>query len=224
MAWILLWLRKTSVMRAIKFPRLLIVWPVAVLFLLFGFGNANAQFYDDEPVRDVRRVEFELGSGYSFAANKCGFDKNKAGYNLLFELRYNLGKVPVDVGLHASYFEMAREVIGTQPGSTAYSNKFNSFTFLAVSNYNFWRGKTASIYAGAGIGVTTVESTEEYIYETWPLHGVEFDSPKFCFMPRVGVELFNHFRITAAYKMQGKIHSNFNLTFGFVLGGGKIRH
>lgn len=43
----------------------------------------------------------------------------------------------------------------------------------------------------------------------------------FCFMPRVGVELFHHLRITLDYKLQEKANRHVGISLGVVFGGGR---
>ena len=79
---------------------------------------------------------------------------------------------------------------------------------MAVSDYNFRRGRGASCFIGLGVGVTS--------YYRWDAH-------KFSIMPRVGVEFFNFLRMTAAYQMGMGSKQNLNVTLGLVIGGYRKR-
>jgi hypothetical protein len=78
-------------------------------------------------------------------------------------------------------------------------------TFLVVSDYNFRRGRKVSYFVGAGVGTT--------IYD-----GV---TAKLCLMPRVGMEIFNRMRLTAAYMVGPNAKNTLNLAVGIAIGGGR---
>lgn len=166
------------------------------LFPLLGFAQQQEV--------EVQRIEWSMNFGASLFKDKF-FDASapRDGYVLDTELRYNLRQVPVDVGLMLNYDMRIMD-------DYAYDRVdwYDSNTFMAVSDYNFRRGRGASCFIGLGVGVTS--------YYRWDAH-------KFSIMPRVGVEFFNFLRMTAAYQMGMGSKQNLNVTLGLVIGGYRKR-
>ena len=177
------------------------------IFALFSPINSSAQSWLKN--RTVGAVEVELGVGLATAANNIShFGKTRAGVDVNAEVRYNFSKVPVDLGL---YFSLCTFKRGVQIGDTAKSYNFDSQNLLVTSDYNLFQGRLASLFVGAGAGVAwsslTMDSSR---------YGFNF-----CVMPRVGVELSQHIRITAAYKFYEKANNHLVISLGYAFGGGK---
>ena len=87
---------------------------ILALALLCAF-QSNAQSTPSAKRSDceVRRFEGEIGVGINFGADKLNFNSNRIGATFFAEGRYNLQRLPIDVGLQiaGSIFEMQ-----TMPG------------------------------------------------------------------------------------------------------------
>lgn len=146
---------------------------------------------------EVRRVEASFSVGASLFEDRFyGSSASNDGYTFDTELRYNLRRVPMDVG-----------IISSSDMRTLADDDliwWDDLSLLAVTDYNFRRGRRISYFVGAGAGVT--------IYNE--------DVTKLCLMPRVGVEFFNRLRLTTAYKVGPEAKNNLNITLGIVVGGG----
>lgn len=149
---------------------------------------------------EVRRVEGSISLGASFFEDS--FYESTAGEIGLLssvELRYNLRNVPMDVGVMS--------MMDIRGGDCELCNGSweGDLSFLAVTDYNFHRGRKVSYFAGVGVGATFYNA----------------DTTKLCFMPRVGMEFFNHLRLTMAYMAGPNAKNTLNLTLGVAIGGGR---
>ena len=167
------------------------------LFVLFAL-LPMCSFAQEEV--EVRRVEGSISLGASFFEDS--FYESTAGEIGLLssvELRYNLRSVPMDVGIMS--------VVDIRGGDCELCNGSweNNLSFLAVTDYNFRRGKRVSYFAGVGVGATFYNA----------------DTTKLCFMPRVGMEFFNHLRLTMAYMAGPNAKNTLNLTLGVAIGGSR---
>ncbi len=200
-----------------------------ILFCLLS-GVLRAQ------TEDVRRFEVELGLGIAASPEKLNFDNAESGYIFFAEARYNFADVPVNIGLHWSTQLIGRELEGYyKPDPTGWCMvNYNTNAIMVVSDYTFRRGKRISFFAGAGVGIANYRTQSELLIKD----GYSFGSDDFnieehsyrvpyseytgiCFMPRVGVEFFNHLRLTADYKIGKKGYNHFDFTLGVVIGGGR---
>ena len=149
---------------------------------------------------EVRRVEGSISLGASFFEDS--FYESTAGEIGLLssvELRYNLRSVPMDVGV------MSMQDIRGGDCELCNGSWENNLSFLAVTDYNFRRGKRVSYFAGVGVGAAFYNA----------------DTTKLCFMPRVGMEFFNRMRLTMAYMVGPNAKNTLNLTLGVAIGGGR---
>lgn len=149
---------------------------------------------------EVRRVEGSISLGASFFEDS--FYESTAGEIGLLssvELRYNFRSVPMDVGIMS--------MLDIRGGDCELCNGSweNNLSFLAVADYNFRRGKRVSYFAGVGVGATFYDA----------------NTTKLSFMPRVGMEFFNHLRLTMAYMTGPNAKNTLNLTLGVAIGGGR---
>ena len=168
-----------------------------LLFSVVGIASVVAQ-----PI-EVRRVEGEIGAGMVLGLWGLDYEHCTPGPKINLELRYNLPKVPVDVGLHISPYAVCRNRTIDQHKDKD-SNR--ALDLMVVSDYNFRRGQKVSFFAGAGLGVTAQSSPRILTL--------------LSAMPRVGVEFSNHLRLTAAFSFSQREVSHFSLSVGGVFGGG----
>ena len=185
----------------------------AVIAIMF-IGSVSAQSIN------IGKVEGEIGVGGAFPTSKLNLDKNTPGAKLFGEVRYNFEKAPGDLGLHLSGTIFHREA-----ESVAQRLKSKSYTVMAVSNYNFWRGTKASLFLGAGLGYARLDMTAPVSFDnSQPNYGgfhTGDAANRVCFMPRVGVEFFNHLRLSLSYTLVEKAHNHISVGISGVIGGGK---
>lgn len=187
---------------------------LAILVLTLSFTNAFAQKVE------VRRFEGEIGVGLINGVNKLALDGCDAGPRLYAELRYNLHALPINVGLQFSsaYFHRDAE-------SQADRLQTKSCNIMAVADYNIFRGRKISFFAGAGVGCGILNLTAPITItrpdERWSGYTSGEGKAKFSVMPRLGVEFFNHLRLTLFYTGEEKANNHYGLSIGGVFGGGK---
>ena len=181
--------------------------------------QANAQT-NQSPVaeRKVGCIEGEIGGGITFGADKLNFDKNKFGATFYAEGRYNIQRVPLDVGVQVGGTIFHRESVN------AGQLKFKTWNVMAVTDYNLRRHKKISFFAGVGLGYASLDNSAPITFDdsqpNWGGFSTGTKTGSFCFMPRIGIELLHHLRVTFDYKLQEKANRHFGLTFGVVFGGG----
>ena len=165
----------------------------------------------------VRALELEIGVGAITAAKKLDFDKNKVGYNLLAEVRYNLKRLPLDVGVR-----LDGDMFNRQMTIDKNMFKFRSFNALLVFDLNINRKGIFSPFIGLGIGggVTSNQAMTIKDVANQPIKET-VNGAAFCCTPRVGVELFHRARVTLYYKHHKRANSHYGLSAGFVIGGGR---
>lgn len=180
---------------------------VCLAILATSHIGVSAQSYLSN--RTVGAVEVELSVALATAANRVPeFGRCRQGVEVAAEVRYNFAKAPVDVGLNFSLCSFSRKN-GTQENPKIYN--FDSQSLLITADYNFFQGRRASLFVGGGAGVAWCGRLAD-----GSRHGV---AP--CVMPRVGVELSEHVRISLGYKFTERANSHLQLGLGFAFGGGK---
>lgn len=179
---------------------------------LLCFLQGKAQDYK------VGRIEGEVGAGFTFGADKLNFDKNRIGATFYAEGRYNLRQFPIDVGIQVAGSIFYRE------SNHAGDLKFKTWNVLAVSDYNVVLGRKVSFFAGIGLGYASLGNSAPITFDdsqtNWAGFSTGDKTGSFCFMPRVGIELFHHLRLTFDYRLQEKANRHFGISLGVVFGGG----
>ncbi len=185
----------------------------AVCFLFVGlFPQLQAQ-----NKTDFKAFEFEIGGGITCGSNH-GALKVCPGCNIYMEARTNLKNTPWDLG-----FQLGLGYLNRKDENKISYYVSNKFSMLAFVDYNFRYWDKVAPFAGIGLGRT------ELIYNTpgaidndgKPSIYKQIFSPV-VMNPRIGVELFNHLRITAEYKIHFHNRCNwFALNVGVAFGGGK---
>jgi opacity protein-like surface antigen len=195
-----------------------------LLILLLGLTALTVAAQEDEqPSGNGWRWSLEMGANWDFLQDELPqFDRNKQGWGLYFETRYRIGQTPFDVGLYGSlsnvpritHTEICAEIqdengkpIGTLNGYSEGEIKFASWNLMATFDYNHRFGRHCEVFAGAGLGIC-----KYYEGRNWELLSADWysisddphDGISLSLMPRVGVLLFNHLRLTAGYKIQEK--------------------
>lgn len=194
---------------------------LALIFLLPGIFHAQAQSprRAESPACKIGRIEGEIGVGALFGGDKLNFDNNRIGATYYAEVRYNMSRMPLDVGLQVAGSIFNRD------SDNAGDLKFKTWNIMAVTDYNILRCKKVSFFTGVGLGYAILDNSAPITFDNsapnWAGFSTGDKSGSFCFMPRVGVELFHRLRFTLDYKLQEKANRHFDLTVGFVFGGGK---
>lgn len=159
--------------------------------------------------RTVGAVEVELSVALVTASNRIEtFGRSNPGVGVAAEVRYNFAQAPVDLGLNFSLSTFSRSH-STREGVAKYN--FDSQSLLLTADYNFFQGRMASLFVGCGAGVSWCGRLAD-----GSRHGV---AP--CVVPRVGVELSEHIRISLGYNFSERANSHLQLGVGFAFGGGK---
>ncbi len=120
---------------------------------------------------------------------------------IALEGRYNFRK-PWDVGVKASM-------------------DYGGSQVCVVGDYNIARNKELSLFCGMGLGVAGVDILDE---RDLPDPCLRESQACFYAMPRVGIELARHLRITAALNTYNMRKANLVLSAGIAFGGGKKKN
>ena len=188
---------------------------VSVLFV--GIKSVSAQ---------VRTWELELGGGF-VVPNKLENSTTKVGWGAMVELRKNLNLLPLDIG-----FRVDGDFFNRKIENISDLTQFKSYNALVLADLNIMRKRKIQVFLGCGLGYGWLANQ---VYEIGEADGSldavnkvkdAWDSKSaLVAMPRVGVELFHHFRATLYYKVPAdkvlvKEQGHFGLSLGVVLGGG----
>ena len=170
--------------------------------------KANAQI-------PVRAFEFEISGGSSYPLGDFpGEEKFGETYNL--ELRYNFKKIPMDIGLDFNSTSIERaNAYNPEPGKKTVL-ALNNKTLSLTTSYNFRRGKNISPFIGVGLGISA--------YDTFSWFGIYpflRNELGLTFAPRIGIEIYRHFRLTMDVRLLNKRYNAICLRMGVIIGGGK---
>ncbi|MCM1355616.1 MAG: porin family protein [Staphylococcus sp.] len=164
-----------------------------VVLGLAGFQTMRAQ-------TEVQRLEGEINVGFNVATGRYLGTSAGLGLTVGGELRYNFRNSPFDGGVWVNYTSFAWPT--DLPEGTFWTSSTN---FALVGDYNFRQGASVNPFVGAGLGMSFR------------------DADRGCgpvFMPRVGVELWSHLRLTLSYEVNRKYYNGFSFTVGWAIGGG----
>lgn len=175
-------------------------------------GRGAAYLGEMPAVANLRLLEFEMGTGMNVGP-KWGDDlKIRPGANLVFELRLNR-PAPWDFALQLKGARFTH----TLPGGVKIRT-MNMAPAVFV-DYNHRVSRRTNLFAGVGLGGNFAQN--ESVVMTSPSTGVWFSQQEsaFAVTPRVGVGVFNAFRVTAEYTFTHRDYSRFGLGVGVVFGG-----
>lgn len=129
------------------------------------------------------------------------------------ELRYNTEEQPWDCGAFLQLDAAVRHYdMPNKPGGYWLQTN-RTWAYGVTGDYNFRQGYRVNPFVGIGIGAASIDQVGDSKY--W---NVEAES-SFVLMPRAGVELFHHIRLTAHCMIVRHGFHTAALTIGFVIGG-----
>ena len=163
----------------------------------------------------VRAFEFEASIGRSFPLSHYRGEENW-GNIFGIEFRHNLKKIPMDIGFEINLTLLERDhSYFTPPNKIEPLTLRNTSLFLTTS-YNFARGKAISPFIGFGFGL----SDRAIVAPGIGFYGVD-KRLGIGFSPRIGIEIYRHFRLTLDFRLTHKIYNAVCLRMGVIIGGGK---
>ena len=160
-------------------------------------------------VKSKPSVELEIGVGGLYSFDKLFFDSVSPGVMPYGELRYNFHFAPVSIGVNASAQFFRRSVDDEKMD-------FNSKNVLLVADYSFPLGGK-ELFAGIGAGMGFYDQRDDLQRgRNGQFFYVDEVSGPFCIMPRIGMRLGRHARLTMAYLFEDKANRNLNLRLGYI--------
>ena len=148
---------------------------------------------------DVAPFEFDVKAGTNLPLNSESGLSNKLGVGFGLESRWNLKRLPMDIGAELYLGSAVRH--GSEGG--AFSNR--TISLAVVSDYQMNREAKVSPFFGLGIGVANCERIKGSLGE---------EATTLCIIPRAGVAI-GHFRFTLDGHISKKYYSNIGLTIGY---------
>ena len=166
----------------------------------------------------VKPFEFEIGAGMS-VGNKYGLDKAVPGPNFYMEVRINLNDTPWDLGVQTSLGAACRKQ------NDQIYNATNKFGITVFADYNFRNCGAASPFIGLGLGRTAVASSYPGVGADGTVTTINNTRPALILNPRVGVELYDHLRLSAEYKFTFQRESSYvAVNLGYSFGGARKKY
>lgn len=184
-----------------------------ILFVLFIVTFCHLTAQNNNSI--IRLVELELGMGPNFG-NTYNGARAEIGSHILSEIRLNLNRVPVDVGLRFAIGSFSRK--GTS--SYFYSHILRHKTLTTYADYNYRKCRNVNLFGGVGVGFSFIDNEYKSTIGTGPANHSTLICRSAVLSPRAGVEFFNRIRLTAEYKLMKKEYATFGINLGFVFGGG----
>lgn len=180
------------------FMKIIYLFSISSLLMITG-AKASAQ-----KINSVKPFEVEISVGGTYGIGKY-VGENQFGPAFAIEGRYNFPQTPMDLGLEIYGGSTTRKYEDSN-----LSNRILSLT--TYSDYNFMRGKKFSPFIGVGVGIASCKIVQGYYGN---------DAVKAIFTPRIGIEIFNHFRVTAYSKLGYRGYNNWGISVGYAFGGGR---
>lgn len=164
------------------------------LLLLLGFSYmAFAQ---------KRTVQVEAGLTYPIGLKKEGNKENHIGFYA--NGIYNFSNSPLSAKLRLSYDSYT--VVMNEYSNSPFNGR--SFVVLPSINYNFPASSKVEFYAGVGAGVT-IDNMDRGVFN----NGKKYHA---VFAPQLGVNIINHFNISAQYNITHKDFSRLMIGIGYI--------
>lgn len=156
--------------------------------------------------RDVQKFEGGIDLGLGIGIGYGGAENLGEAGNISISGRYNIPDSPVDIGVY----------IGLNNVEHRYRNPDNSFSHRGNQSYNYGisggynlkRGHLFNPYAELSLGYCNFEG-----------RGDDKFSEGICIVPRVGIELLHHFRVSALCFFTRNGYNSACICVGIVIGG-----
>ena len=137
--------------------------------------------------------------------------QSQISMSLGLEGRYNFKGSPWDCGL---MFDLSTARRGYEhlynDGYDRWQNN-RTLAFALTGDYNFRQGTKVNPFIGTGIGVAFNDVVGDKYF---PSKGTSM-----FFSPRVGVEFFYHFRVSAQCNLSRKGYNNLSISLSLIVGG-----
>lgn len=169
----------------------------------------------------VQDVEGGFYAGPTIPLGGYHGGNNKAFVTMGLSLCYNLPTIPIDCGVflqldcvrHGFTHSGSWYEDGIKTGSYSYEGNQNNRTLTigVVGNYNFRRSSKVNPFVGLGLGIGFNDAVGDV---TFPSKGTSL-----VVMPRIGVEFWQLFRLTAFATVCRTGYNCAGLTLGFSFGG-----
>lgn len=149
-----------------------------------------------------KTVQIETGLNYPIGLEKDGNKENHIG--VYVNGIYNFSNSPLSAKLRVSYDSYT--VVMKEYTNSPFNGR--SITILPSVNYNFPASSQIEFYTGAGVGVS-IDNMDRGV----------FNNGKKChaiLTPQLGVNIKNHFNISAQYNITHKNFSRLMLGIGYI--------
>ena len=150
--------------------------------------------------QNVALFEFEVKAGTNLPLDSESGISNKLGVNLGLESRWNLKRLPMDVGAELYIGSAVRHA----EDDKSLSNR--TISLAVLSDYQINRGSKVSPFIGLGLGVANCQQI---------IGSLGDEATTLCIIPRVGVEFARHLRLTLDAHISKKYYSHVGLTIGY---------
>jgi len=168
----------------------------------------------------VKKFECEPYVGFTLPQGRYG-DRSSVGLNLGVETRYNFSQLPLSAGINLNMRNAVREDKSAKNHSsswTDYTSSLRTVSFSVTADWNFRQGKNVSPFAGLGLGVGSKTEVEDGTGK----YSCSGNKGTVVAVPRIGVELWNHLRITLDAQFSQKYYNTFAIRVGYAFGGGRL--
>lgn len=183
-----------------------------IIALIIACTFCIASSYAVEP-RLVQQFEFEGRTGLTMPLGGYHGGNNEASMTFGLELRYNTKGLHWDCGAFLQFDAAVRHIDMTDHPGGYWSQTNRTLAYGITGDYNIRQGYKVNPFVGIGIGGGSIDQVGSSNCHTVSAKNA------FVFMPRAGVELFHHIRLTAHCMIVRHGFHTAALTIGFVIGG-----
>lgn len=172
-----------------------------------------------------KHFQIELGAGPTFLANNIDGLKNWLGGVLYAEGRYAFSYVPVTVGIYVGrnvfdrrFHYRETDDAGMLIMSVRRDVNYWSTNVMLTGDYYIDMSKDVQFFAGGGIGICEIRYSKDAVVEAGRYDLSVADngtSGTASLMPRIGIVVKNHLRLSVGYMLQEKANSAMFVTVGY---------
>lgn len=181
-----------------------------ILFISIVVANTIAA-YSQNNHNIVQVIEGEVRAGFTTPLGDYHTGKSLISMSLGLEGRYNINGTPWDCGLMLDLSTACRGYEHLyNDGYDRWQNN-RTLAFALTGDYNFRQGTKVNPFIGTGIGVAFNDVVGDKYF---PSKGTSM-----FFSPRVGVEFFYHFRVSAQCNLSRKGYNNLSISLSLIVGG-----